>query len=86
MKKQKLKFADETIGNTNPSFKQTNNLLWIFRNRRLKRDLLLLVLTRVGDPRNVEKVNSAIFSLLDLPSCLGIMTGFPGKAIFVVGR
>mgnify|MGYP007127513297 CR=1 FL=1 len=54
MKKQKIKFADESIGAHNSYSNNSNNLLWIFRNRRLKRDLLLLVLTRVdGDHRNV---------------------------------
>lgn len=50
---------------------------------------MLLVLTRVCDDKdgkNVNSVNSAIFALLDLRICLGIMGGFPGKAIFVVGR
>ena len=47
---------------------------------------MLLVLTRVGDPRDVKNVNSAIFALLDLKICIGIMGGFPGKAIYIVGR
>jgi len=52
----------------------------------MNKDLVLFVLTRVGDPNHIDRVNQAIFSLLDLSICMGIMTGFPNLAIFVVGR
>ena len=48
--------------------------------------MFVLLLTRVMDNQNPQRINKAIFTLLDLQFCQGIMTGFPGKAIFVVGR
>jgi hypothetical protein len=60
--------------------------LQIFKTARFKRDLFVFVLTRIGNTQKEEKINGAIFTLLDLSTCLGIMTGFPGQAIFVVGR
>lgn len=45
--------------------------------------MMVILLTRASNNENTDK---AIFTLLDLNICLGIMTGFPKKAIFVVGR
>ncbi len=64
----------------------TGNNLQKFISKRFKRDMFVLLLTRVIDSQDPYKVNQAVFTLLDLEFCQGIMTGFPGKAIFVIGR
>jgi hypothetical protein len=48
--------------------------------------MCIFVLSRVLDKSNIYELNNAIFTLLDLPFCFGIMTGFPKEAIFVIGR
>jgi hypothetical protein len=47
--------------------------------------MCIFLITRITDKHNVN-INNAIFTLLDLSICKGIMSGFPKEAIFIVGR
>ena len=77
MKKKSGNLSEPTKLNVSLNFNKIKDNLDVFLYKRFKRDLFVIILSRVADYTNVSKVNNAIFMLLDLKFCLGIMTGFP---------